>query len=250
MYLVKEGKKRVGSIRFKPFPGFSGPTTSVEARLKRIETLIQQRKADEAIRTTMALIKTGLDGLRYLQTYNWFFLRTLVTAGYIGWMAFGVTSIIDQHVLRGAAKPQRTVGSSIFFSSILVALFSFLFVQSSPWTYYAYSVFPVYFWEEVFVQRSALYQGQRVLFGKISSKASRLSLGIQAVAFTALLQALVRFLQLIAAMLTDLRCGATATARFTPCAMFWPLCGLYSMALSSSSRTVLQREPGQRRVLA
>ena len=191
MYLVKEEMKRAGSIRFKPFPGFAGPTTSVEARLKRIETLIQQRKADEAIRTCMALIKTGLDGLRYLQTYNWFFLRTLVTAGYVGWMAFGVTSIIDQHVLRGSTKPQRTVASSIAFSSILVALFSFLFVQSSPWTYYAYSVFPVFFWEEVFVRRSALYQGQRVLFGKISSKASRLSLGVQALAFTALLQALV-----------------------------------------------------------
>jgi phosphatidylinositol glycan class N len=191
MYLVKEEKKRQSSIRFKPFPGFSGPTTSVEARLKRIETVIQQRKADEAIRTCMSLIKTGLEGLRYLQTYNWFFLRALVTAGYVGWMAFGATSIIDQHVLRGSTKPQRTIGSGIAFSSILVALFSFLFIQSSPWTYYAYSVFPVYFWEEVFVRRSALFEGRRVLFGKISSKASRFSLGIQTLAFTALLQALV-----------------------------------------------------------
>jgi GPI ethanolamine phosphate transferase 1 len=191
MYLVKEEKKRASSIQFKPFPGFSRPDASVEACLKRIETLIQQRKADEAIRTCMSLIKTGLDGLRYLQTYNWFFLRALVTAGYVGWMAFGVTSIIDQHVLRGSTKPQRTVKSGIAFSSVLVALFSFLFIQSSPWTYYAYSVFPVFFWEEVFVRRSALYEGRRVLFGKISSKASRLSLGIQALAFTTLLQALV-----------------------------------------------------------
>jgi len=33
------------------------------------------------------LIKLGLEVMRYLQTYDWFFLRTLVTAGYLGWIA-------------------------------------------------------------------------------------------------------------------------------------------------------------------
>jgi phosphatidylinositol glycan class N len=191
MYRVKEEQKRSRSIRFTPFPAFSGLNTSVDAHIERIELLIQKESIAEAISECTALIKTSLEGLRYLQTYDWLFLRTLVTAGYLGWMAFGLTSLIDDHVLQAPVRVQRRFGSISFFSSILVGLFSYLFLQKAPITYYAYSIFPVFFWEEVFVRREALSKGRAILFHKFVTLKDRFLLVIQALAFAGLLQALV-----------------------------------------------------------
>jgi GPI ethanolamine phosphate transferase 1 len=192
MYRVKEEKKRSTSIRFTPFSGFSNLNDSIDTRIEKIERLIEEEHIPEALSESTTLIKTSLEGLRYLQTYNWLFLRTLVTAGYLGWMAFGLTSIIDAHVLPSPARVQRSFASTSFFSSILVSLFSYLVIQKAPITYYAYSVFPVFFWEEVFARREALSQGRVLLFDKFVTLKDRLSLAIQAIAYIGLLQALVR----------------------------------------------------------
>jgi phosphatidylinositol glycan class N len=191
MYRIKEKIKRQNSLRFKPFPGFQGYRQSPHSRLNELERLIGRGQNDEAIAKANELIQKALQGLRYLQTYNWLFLRTLVTAGYIGWMAFGITSIIDIHVLHSSTKPRRSMASNAFFSALLVALFSYLLAQRSPLTYYAYAVFPVFFWEEVFARRDALVMGKTVLFEKFTSPRDRWSLVFQALAFSALLQSLV-----------------------------------------------------------
>jgi phosphatidylinositol glycan class N len=190
MYIVKETKKRAASIRFKPFPGFVGKKKTPAEQISAIERLIQRNKGKDAIAECTSLIKTTLAGLRYLQTYDWMFLRTLVTAGYVGWIAFGITSIIDIHVLHSSVAIKRTAASNIFFSSLLVALFSFLFVQKSPWTYYAYAIFPVFFWEETLAGRDVLSRGGKLLFGRFSSF-DKWAFVFQALAFMGLLQALV-----------------------------------------------------------
>jgi phosphatidylinositol glycan class N len=191
MYRVKEEQKKASAIRYIPYSGFANPKGSINARISEIEKLISKNRAEAAILKCTGLIHTTLEGLRYLQTYDWLFLRLLVTAGYVGWMAFGATSIIDIHVLRGSTKTQRTTATNIFFSSTLVLLFAYLLVQHSPWTYYAYAIFPVFFWEEVFAQRAALTKGRRVLFAKLSLKKDRVYFALQALAFVGLLQALV-----------------------------------------------------------
>jgi phosphatidylinositol glycan class N len=191
MYQVKEEKKRSSSIQFKSYPGFVGRGRSIREQISAIEKLIERGRAKTATKECDTLIKTGLDGLRYLQTYDWLFLRTLVTAGYIGWIAFGLTSIIDLHVLCGTIDLQRSTPSNIFFSSILVILMSYLYAQHSPWTYYAYAVFPVFFWEETFARRDAFFKGKTILLQKFSSKVDQWSLLLQAMAFMGLLQALV-----------------------------------------------------------
>jgi phosphatidylinositol glycan class N len=51
-----------------------------------------------------------------------------------------------------------------------MGIYGFLFVQSSPLTYYLYAFFPVWFWEEVFVRRRALVEGKNKLFAKFSQQ--------------------------------------------------------------------------------
>jgi phosphatidylinositol glycan class N len=192
MYHVKEGHKKSTELRYKPFSKLGGEEHSVEHRIAQIEQLIASGNADEAIQQCNELIQLGLQGLRYLQTYDWLFLRTLVTAGYLGFIAFAITTVIDLHVLHGEVETLRTVPSMIGFSSILVALYSVLFVQQSSWIYYAYAFFPVMFWEEVYARRAALQKGRAILFGHISSSWAGIKLVLSVLTFVGLLEALVQ----------------------------------------------------------
>lgn len=104
--------------------------------------------------------------------YDWLFLRTLVTAGYLGWIAYALTTVVDLHILHSETKPARTNAATSFFVSILVALYGVLWVQKSAPTYYAYAFFPVFFWEEVFARKSTLKAGAKVLFSGKNAEAS------------------------------------------------------------------------------
>lgn len=170
MYRIKEHQKKNTVLRYKPFPGFSDDQHSPDRRVDDIKNTIGEGRHEKAITDSDALMKLGLQGLRYLQTYDWLFLRALVTVGYLGWMAFAFTFALDQHVFDGKIDATRTTTSTTVFSSIFVALLAFLLVQSSPWTYYAYAFFPVMFWEEVFARRQALAQGQALLSKQLSRK--------------------------------------------------------------------------------
>lgn len=191
MYKVKEEEKKATKIRYRPYPGFGDATHSIEHRIAQIEASIDKNRASDAIAQCQELIHLGLQGLRYLQTYDWLFLRTLVTLGYLGWIAYAITTVIDLHVLHGSTEPQRTLASNIGFSSALVALFSLLYVQSSSSTYYIYAIFPVFFWEEVFARRSVLQKGRNVLFSAVSSKSTHFESLLKALAYFGLLEALV-----------------------------------------------------------
>ena len=119
MYRVKEEQKKATELRFRPFKAMGGRENSVEHRFSVIRALIDLERYDEAIKETAALVKLGLDGLRYLQTYDWLFLRALITIGYLGWIAFALTTVVDLHVLHGKTETSRTLlakSSSLPFS--------------------------------------------------------------------------------------------------------------------------------------
>jgi phosphatidylinositol glycan class N len=156
-----------------------------------IQAAITKGDADKAIRQTYELIDLGLAGMRYLQTYDWLFLRTLVTAGYVGWMVFAITTVIDLHVLTENVPAKRTSQSIAVFSSVLVALYAVLMKQRSPIIYYVYAFFPVFFWEEVFVRRLSLIKGGKILFNHVASGADIAKLVFATLAFFGLLEALV-----------------------------------------------------------
>ncbi|KAK8207493.1 GPI ethanolamine phosphate transferase-like protein [Phyllosticta capitalensis] len=194
MYRVKEEQKMDKELRYKPFAPFAERT--VEERIADIQATIDSGKAEDAIKECEALIKLGLAGLRYLQTYDWLFLRALVTLGYLGWIAFAITSVVDAHVLHGTTQTSRSLTSTTIFSSVAVALFSVLVIQRAPWTYYAYAAFPVMFWEEVYARREALKRGKEVLFAEIKTPGDRLGLFGNTLAMVGMLEAIVRFRKL------------------------------------------------------
>ncbi|KAK4958616.1 Glycosyl phosphatidyl inositol anchor synthesis, partial [Elasticomyces elasticus] len=171
MYRVKQARKQSTELRYKPYPGLGDTGRSAEQRVDDIREMIVASEYSKAIQASDNLMQLGLQGLRYLQTYDWLFLRALVTAGYLGWIAFAFTTAVDLYIFNGKVETSRTTLSTTLFSAVLVALYSFLFVRSSPWTYYAYATFPVMFWEEVYARRSALFQAKSALLGHPSKKA-------------------------------------------------------------------------------
>ena len=191
MYKVKEEQKKANELRYQAYGPLADEQHSVDHRVMAIRTTIDQGNFQEAIAMSQELLHTGLDGLRYLQRYDWLFLRVLVTLGYLGWIAFAITTIIDMHVLHGKTHTSRTIATSSIFGAILAALFSYLFVSKAPLNYYAYAAFPPLFWEEVMARREAILQGSRVLFRSIQTRKEQALLGIETLAFVAFLEVLV-----------------------------------------------------------
>ncbi|EFE37325.1 hypothetical protein TRV_08021 [Trichophyton verrucosum HKI 0517] len=227
MYRVKEREKMGEVLHYKPYPGFA--ETSIENRLASIEELIQEQDYTAAIQQSDDLIKIALQGLRYLQTYAWLFLRTLVTAGYLGWIAFSFTTAVDVYVLDGKIEVQRSPGLIISFVSILVGIYSLLAFQSSPITYYAYAFFPVLLWEEVFARSRALAEGRKKLFSQFS-KSDTVKLAINTAACLALLEVMVYTIVYLAATAWPLLYGTDfVKTNFFLCAIWAFSCAAMSV---------------------
>lgn len=190
-YRVKEEKKRATELRFRPFHPLSSGGQTPERRVADIRGLINTGSYEEAIEEAATLMKMGLDGLRYLQTYDWLFLRALVTIGYLGWIAYALTTVVDLHVLNGRLKPGMPTAGKILFSSFLAVLYASFIVSKSPPTYYAYAFFPVYFWGEVYARRNSLAEGSKQLFGQVQSGGNIASLVFNTAIYVAIIISLV-----------------------------------------------------------
>ncbi|KAM3077141.1 Glycosyl phosphatidyl inositol anchor synthesis [Clarireedia jacksonii] len=190
MYRIKEEKKKTTELRYRPFQALGEENHTAEHRFSDIRNLIDRGEYDEAIRETAEVVNLGLAGLRYLQTYDWLFLRALITMGYLGWIAFALTTVIDLHVLHGNTETSRTIAGSLFFSSVLILLYSSFIVSKSPYTYYAYAIFPVAFWEEVYARRNAIAEGRKALFSHIKSPLAYVGMILKSAIFLGLIESL------------------------------------------------------------
>jgi phosphatidylinositol glycan class N len=190
-YRVKEEMKKATELRYRPYEPLSNKGLEPERRVAHIQQLIEAGNYEEAIEESAALMKVGLGGLRYLQTYDWLFLRALITVGYLGWMAYALTTVIDLHILHGRLQPSRTLFGALVSSSILTALYASFIVSNSPLAYYAYAFFPVFFWEEVYARRQSLVEGRKQLFGHIESGGSLASLVFNSAVYVGIIESLV-----------------------------------------------------------
>lgn len=218
-YRVKEEKKKATEVRYKPYGLLHDNEITPKHRVAAIQKLIDAGSYEEAIEESAALMKIGLDGLRYLQTYDWLFLWVLVTVGYLGWIAYALTRVIDLHVLSRRNKVSRTLSGSIFFSSVLVLLYASFFVSKSPISYYVYAFFPVFFWERVYASWESLIDGRKALFGHVGANSNVVSLAFDLVLYVVVIVLLVRlsFPAVILSVYTDTpRHWATSVVRYSP----------------------------------
>ena len=192
MYRVKEEEKRKSEINYRPYSAFDDGEHSIENRVASIRATVDAKDYEAAIFESQKLLQVGIGGLRYLQTYDWLFLRALVSLGYLGWMAFAITTVVDLHVLHGKTETSRSVTTTSAFGAVLVAIFSVLVIRRSPISYYAYALFPVAFWEEVFARRRALVDGKNVLLGNIKDTSEWTKLALSFLGMVGVLEALVR----------------------------------------------------------
>lgn len=179
-YTSKE-KFRAEKLHFSELITFSFSKDFLETG----KALIQNAAWDDLQRTSQEWIGESLKGMRYLQRYDWLFLRTVITLGYIGWMVFVLIFVINSYVLpysiesqkkntdtkiQALMGPQIVPGSTAnlqgiptiaepitindnrnqtaktAFVGLTVTTVAYLAERTSPVSYYAYAAFPLFFW--------------------------------------------------------------------------------------------------------
>ncbi|OJA12464.1 hypothetical protein AZE42_10509 [Rhizopogon vesiculosus] len=149
-YLVKHESKAAQTIRYKAFEPLEKVTQdgkpSRVSWVSKIEQLIGDGRSFEARQETAELIKITLQGLRYLETYDRVFIRTIVVAAYLGWAVYSSLSILPPAASSVSANKRAWVRTA---ATATLAIFWALFAaQRAPWTFYVYVTFPCYFWQQ------------------------------------------------------------------------------------------------------
>ncbi|KAJ7664945.1 Phosphatidylinositolglycan class N-domain-containing protein [Mycena rosella] len=164
-YRVKHELKMSHTVLYKPFAPLEESGISDRfTKLNKIEQAISDERWGAARRLSADLIQDGLEGLRYLQTYERMLIKTMATAAYTGWAAYASLFIFRPLDTHGTASSGRAAITGV--ASIALAAFWILFaVQRSPWTYYLYIAFPCYFWQQFAVQVLPLLRTSMHLLG-------------------------------------------------------------------------------------
>ncbi|KAJ2453480.1 Glycosyl phosphatidyl inositol anchor synthesis [Coemansia sp. RSA 2336] len=153
-YRVKHDQKLHTEMFFKPYAPLHRSDNLPEHMLDRIEQAIASQRYDDAENECLKLVDLCLKGLRYFQRYDWLLLRSIVSAGYLGWIAHSLLYIFREYVLSLAVVPRSARARPIALLGLFVfAVFAAMFYrQGSPAMYYVYVAFPVYFWTDVLLQ--------------------------------------------------------------------------------------------------
>ena len=127
-------------------------------------------------------------------SYDWLFLRSLVTAGFLGWTLFVLVHVFDSYVLLRRLSPHRGQVETAVTAVVSIVLALVLFIRHCPLIYYAYAGFPVFFWEEVIANRETLREGIKVLMEGDGKKISSINITTQSLLYIGILESLVSYL--------------------------------------------------------
>ncbi|GJN91719.1 hypothetical protein Rhopal_004742-T1 [Rhodotorula paludigena] len=141
---AKAELKKRHALAFRPFSEFE--TASPSARRENIQRLLDSGAYQSAEAASAELARVALRASDYIQKYDWLLLRTIVTLGYLGFMAFTIHTILAADT---AARPHKP---SILSAIPLLAFGTFVIrfaVERAPLSYYLYALFPSAFWTAV-----------------------------------------------------------------------------------------------------
>ncbi|CAE6348447.1 unnamed protein product [Rhizoctonia solani] len=165
-YRVKHAIKSKNHLRYKSFPPLEpyagGALLPGALELRELERLLAAHDWKTARQKAQDLIDITLEGLGYLQRYDRYVLRFIVTAGYIGWMLLSALHVLHTHVVpqNPALQSARDAGVSVLDLLTWITTLSTAGIfayQRSPWTYYLYAAFPIYFFRNILREGNAMY---------------------------------------------------------------------------------------------
>ncbi|TFY71502.1 hypothetical protein EVG20_g1485 [Dentipellis fragilis] len=158
-YRVKHELKQQHALFYKPFPGLVHSSTSDpgSTELALIEKAIAAGHHRESRYATRELLRTTLQGLRYLETYDRTLIRGIVSAAYTGWIAYATAFILAPPL----SSPSVTSISilNVLAGAVVAAFWTLFAVEKAPWTFFVYIVFPVYFWHGAIARVSSVGVG-------------------------------------------------------------------------------------------
>ncbi|ORZ24376.1 Phosphatidylinositolglycan class N-domain-containing protein [Absidia repens] len=150
-YEMKHDEKENHELFFRSYPRLSGKYNP-QSYIDTIQQLIDSKQYTEAEAMSRQLIELSLEGLRYFQTYDWFFLRSVITAGFVGWCVYCLEFVFRQYLVSSPLTLGQPRFSKVVHAvSLLVflVLAGMIWIQKMPSLYYAYLFFPVFFWNQV-----------------------------------------------------------------------------------------------------
>ncbi|KJA22870.1 hypothetical protein HYPSUDRAFT_40657 [Hypholoma sublateritium FD-334 SS-4] len=156
-YRVMHEIRKKRSLFYAPYPPLVNITrTDQNSGIILIENSISEQRWDDSRHLSSQLIQQSLDGLHYLQTYDRRFIRGFAMAGYLGLMAYTslfvfrpVDAVLPARVNNSYLVSFVFTAMSWTIMTVFVAIFA---LQKSPWSFYAYALFPCYFWQQFWVQ--------------------------------------------------------------------------------------------------
>ncbi|KAG8711155.1 Glycosyl phosphatidyl inositol anchor synthesis [Ceratobasidium sp. 423] len=193
-YRVKHAIKAKHHLRYKSYPplepyaGGALPPGALE--LREIERLLAAHDWQTARQKAQHLIDITLEGLGYLQRYDRYVLRFIVTTGYIGWMLLSALHVLHTHVVpQGPNSIPATKDAGVSVLDLLTWILTLsttgIFAyQRSPWTYYLYAAFPIYFFRSILREGNAMYEilAREMNWGTFPTPEELLGWGIGSVA--------------------------------------------------------------------
>jgi phosphatidylinositol glycan class N len=160
-FLKKLQLKKSTTMFFKEYE----PLANVHHDIAALERALENKEYQKVENKCAELIHIILDGLHYLHTYDWPFLMSVVTLGYLGWVLFVLFVVLkvqsqtwDSTMNGNVPSPVLSSRSNIRIGGGIVAVLCALclLLQHSPLQYYLYMAFPLYFWTSVLQEKTAL----------------------------------------------------------------------------------------------
>lgn len=175
-YVVKESEVYNHQFRYKPFDPFvNKPIAVYKQEIESLIRLLESTKEDGAevaeVEKTVEklakeLTKCSLDGLNYLQTYNWLLLRSIVTLGFFGWIIYSFNIFLKLFIVDDFEQPSHSTTLLTIFGVIGAVMNYLLFYQKSPFNYYMYLAFPLFFWYTILNEKDLFSKGlETFLYG-------------------------------------------------------------------------------------